>query len=175
MTGPAAPSADHPAGPSADRPEDGAAPFRPAPPAVPHLPGRNARPEEAGFAPLKAGLAEGMAAEAALASPAFATGLAAHRAGYHWEAHELWEAVWAALPPAAPERFLLRGLIQLANTRLKAAMRRGGAARRCLALADLALHEAELRGALHPPGLDREALGELRAAAASDSTTEFAL
>ena len=154
---------------------EGAAPFRPEPPAVPHLPGRNPRPAEAGFAPLKAGLSAEMEAGAALASPAFAAGLAAHRAGYHWEAHELWEAVWAALPQAAAERMLLRGLIQLANARLKAAMGRGGAARRCLALADLALHEARLRGALSPPGLDGEALGELRAAAQSDSITGYAL
>lgn len=52
------------------------------------------------------------------------------RAGYYWEAHEVWEAVWLATPANSPERLLLQALIQKANARLKSAMQRDNAAAR---------------------------------------------
>ncbi len=52
------------------------------------------------------------------------------RAGYYWEAHEVWEAVWLATPANGPERLLLQALIQNANARLKSAMQRENAAAR---------------------------------------------
>lgn len=110
-------------------------------PPEPHHPGRNARPDEAFFAGLIAGL-EGLAADALAQSPAFLAGFDAFARRYYWEAHEFWEPVWAALPPASAERHLLRGLIQLANAGLKRRMGREGAARRILALAEAALREA---------------------------------
>ncbi|MGB5213166.1 MAG: DUF309 domain-containing protein, partial [Anderseniella sp.] len=50
------------------------------------------------------------------------------QAGYNWEAHEVWEAVWLATPANGPERLLLQALIQKANARLKSAMQRENAA-----------------------------------------------
>ena len=50
------------------------------------------------------------------------------QAGYYWEAHEVWEAVWLATPANGPERLLLQALIQKANARLKSAMQRENAA-----------------------------------------------
>jgi len=52
------------------------------------------------------------------------------QAGYHWEAHEVWEAVWLATPANSPERLLLQALIQNANARLKSGMQRENAAAR---------------------------------------------
>ena len=52
------------------------------------------------------------------------------RAGYYWEAHEVWEAVWLATPANGPERLLLRALIQNANAKLKSGMRRDSAVAR---------------------------------------------
>ena len=52
------------------------------------------------------------------------------QAGYYWEAHEVWEAVWLATPANGPERLLLQVLIQKANARLKSRMRRENAAAR---------------------------------------------
>ncbi len=52
------------------------------------------------------------------------------QAGYYWEAHEVWEAVWLATPANGPERFLLQALIQNANARLKSGMQRENAAAR---------------------------------------------
>lgn len=138
-------------------------------PPVPHWPGRNARPPEALFAPLKATVAPGMDAAALAGSDAFSQGLRAFRAGYFWEAHELWEAVWTCLPPAAAQRLAMRGLIQLANAGLKARMGQNGAAARILALADAALDEAARRGADCAMGLTRAKVDELRAQATGDS------
>ena len=52
------------------------------------------------------------------------------RDGYFWEAHEVLEAVWLALPPNSAERVLCQGLIQLANAGLKQVMQRDTAAAR---------------------------------------------
>lgn len=51
-------------------------------------------------------------------------------AGYYWEAHEVWEAVWLATPANGSERLLLQALIQNANARLKSVMQREHAAAR---------------------------------------------
>lgn len=38
---------------------------------------------------------------------------------YFWEAHEVWEPVWLKAAVNSKERFLIQGLIQLANAGLK--------------------------------------------------------
>ncbi len=55
------------------------------------------------------------------------------RAGFNWEAHEVWETVWLATPANGPERLLLQALIQQANARLKSDMHRENAAARLYA------------------------------------------
>ena len=50
------------------------------------------------------------------------------RAGYYWEAHEVWEAVWQLTRANSPERVLLQALIQGANAQLKHKMGLSGAA-----------------------------------------------
>lgn len=55
---------------------------------------------------------------------AYLYGFALMRAGYYWEAHEVWEPVWLASPPNARARTLLRALIQTANAQLKQRMNR---------------------------------------------------
>ena len=50
------------------------------------------------------------------------------RAGYYWEAHEVWEAVWQVAGANSPERVLLQALIQGANAQLKRKMGRFEAA-----------------------------------------------
>lgn len=116
-------------------------------PATPHQPGRTPRPDPALFAGLSG-------------PEALAAGLQAFRRGYFWEAHECWERVWAALPPASAEREVMRGAIQLANAGLKHRMGRPAARDRILALATAALHEGERRGAriagLDPGGLQAD-------------------
>ena len=76
---------------------------------------------------------------------AYETGWRYLDAGFHWEAHEVWEPVWMACAPNSAERQFVAGLIQIANSRLKAAMGRGQAARRASALARVHLNEAAAR------------------------------
>lgn len=78
--------------------------------------------------------------------PAFRYGLALHDAGFFWEAHEVWEAVWKAAPKNGCDRLVLRALVQLANAGLKLRMERPRAAERLLTEARAELAEAARRG-----------------------------
>lgn len=127
----------------------------------PYMPGQTERPPDALFEAVKRDLSPAMNVEELAASPAFRGGLAAFSARYYWEAHELWEGVWMCLPPAAAERHVMRGIIQLANAGLKARMGRPAAAARIRALARTALDEGFLHGAPAPMGLTRDRLTRL--------------
>ncbi|MFV0297065.1 MAG: DUF309 domain-containing protein, partial [Hyphomicrobiaceae bacterium] len=76
----------------------------------------------------------------------YLSGLALYRRGFYWEAHEVWEPVWRAAPPNSRERYLLAGLIQLANGCLKVRMARISAAGRLFAAARQLVSEAGLAG-----------------------------
>ncbi len=99
-------------------------------PSHPHVPGSGSEPD---LAPLEH--AKRLAPTVTRASDwqgnhAYLYGHDLLRAGYFWEAHEVWEAVWLAAPANGPERLLLQALIQRANARLKVRMdRHNGAAR----------------------------------------------
>jgi predicted metal-dependent hydrolase len=67
-------------------------------------------------------------------------------AGFFWEAHEVWEAVWLSCLPNSVEKLLLRMLIQQANGRLKLAMGRYRAAERLAA--EVEVLRSELAGRL---------------------------
>jgi hypothetical protein len=136
-------------------------------PRWPYLPGCTPEPDRAPLERAKA-LVPAAFGEAGVSRdhPAFRYGLTLHDAGFFWEAHEVWEAVWKACPPNGVERRLLRGLIQLANAALKIRMGRGRAAVRLLREAEELLREvgvsagtAEVMGvALAPLGAAAGAL-----------------
>lgn len=111
-------------------------------PPQPYWPGQTERPDEAVFEPLKSGIDTSQSPKTLQSSPAFQTGLAAFAHRYFWEAHEIWEPIWLALPPASAERHLMQGLIQLANAGLKRDMGNPRAADRIQARAEQALDEA---------------------------------
>lgn len=114
-------------------------------PPWPHRPGQNARHAEDLFEPIKASAGQGMGAGELARSDAWRAGWRYLEAGYFWEAHEVWEAVWVACPPNSAERRYLAGLIQIANAKLKAAMGKHDAAARILLLAAEHLAEARAR------------------------------
>ena len=68
-------------------------------------------------------------------SDAWGAGWALFERGYFWEAHEVWEPIWLALPPNRGARHAVQAAIQLANAALKLRMGRVAAARRLCALA----------------------------------------
>ncbi|MGB5705301.1 MAG: DUF309 domain-containing protein [Arenicellales bacterium] len=51
---------------------------------------------------------------------------------YYWESHEIWETVWMRCAVNSKERLLLKGIIQLANSRLKAVQGKNNAAQKIL-------------------------------------------
>ena len=102
-----------------------------------HVPGVNARHPDGLFDAIRDSAHPGMSVDELAQSPAFACGVRFHRAGFFWEAHEVWEAVWMACSEAGADKPFVQGLIQLANARLKLAMARPKAA---LRLCDLAAH-----------------------------------
>jgi len=96
---------------------------RPILPPHAYVPGQTARHPEDFFDPIKARLHPGMDAAAPARSDAWRGGWTCFNAGFYWEAHELFEPVWMALPEG-PEREFVQGAIQLANAALKARMDR---------------------------------------------------
>src|SRR4051812_10662399 len=56
-------------------------------------------------------------------SPAYLRGVALFNAGYYWEAHEAWEALWHAHGRKGPTADVLRGLIKLAASGVKVRQR----------------------------------------------------
>lgn len=71
-----------------------------------------------------------MTPETLAQSEAFLVGLRYLETGYFWEAHEVLEPVWMALPENGDHRCLVQALIQFANAQLKLEMGRPKAAKR---------------------------------------------
>lgn len=97
-----------------------------------YVPGRTPRHPEGFFDELRASVSEGMSVEELAESDAWIMGEGYFRAGFYWEAHEVWEPVWMALPPRSIERLVVQAAIQLANAGLKVEMERPKAAERLL-------------------------------------------
>lgn len=116
-------------------------------PRTAYLPGLTPRPPEGTYDALKA------VRDPLPDSPAWHAGLHFFAAGFYWEAHEVWEAVWLAAPANSAERGLVQGMIQLANAGLKRRMGRARAAQRLDALAGAILAEAQARGGGEAMGL----------------------
>ncbi|MCC5987981.1 MAG: DUF309 domain-containing protein [Pararhodobacter sp.] len=110
-----------------------------------YLPGQTPRHPEGAFDQLRESARAGMSAEALAFSAAFRAGIFYLEKGYFWEAHEVLEPVWMALPHGASERHFLQALIQLANARLKARMGRPRAVARLGAM--VLRHLADCRDA----------------------------
>lgn len=95
-----------------------------------YVPGRTDRHPEGYFDPIRDTARSGMSPDELAVSDAFQIGLTYLRSGYDWEAHEVLEPVWMALPEDSVERRCVQALIQLANAQLKLKMNKPKAARR---------------------------------------------
>ncbi len=105
-------------------------------PLPPHayVPGRTERHPEGYFDAVRDTVQPGMGPADLTRSAAFQTGLHYLEEGYYWEAHEVFEPVWMALPADSAERRVVQALIQLANAHLKQGMGRPKAALRLCAI-----------------------------------------
>lgn len=83
------------------------------------LPGQVARADFERLRPIADAVAEMIDPDTLLGAPAFRFGADLFNAGFFWEAHEVWEPVWMALPPNSRARTACRALIQAANACLK--------------------------------------------------------
>ena len=99
-------------------------------PAWAYVPGRTERHADGAFDTIRATACLGMSPRALALSAAMRHGFAYAEARFFWEAHEVLEPVWMALPNGSAERDLVQGLIQTVNGLLKIRMDRPKAARR---------------------------------------------
>ncbi len=123
-----------------------------------YVPTRNARHPKGAFDGLIASVGPDVPTAALHHTAAFRAGMAYLKAGYYWEAHEVFEPIWMAAPPGSAERLVAQILIQIANARLKHAMQRPKAAARLEQIVRDLLVLCPAAGAL---GLTRAALGRL--------------
>lgn len=99
-----------------------------------HVPGQGPRHAEGAFDALTAGVRAGMTVAELAETRAWAAGWRFLRAGYFWEAHEVLEPVWMALPEGSAERAFVQAAIQTANAALKRRMGRPRAVSRLCAM-----------------------------------------
>jgi hypothetical protein len=97
-----------------------------------HIPASGSTPDRTPLDAVKALTPPRVSEETWQDAPAYAYGLRLYAQGFFWEAHEVWEAAWLATAPNSQERYLLAGLIQLANACLKLEMAQPKAALRLL-------------------------------------------
>ena len=110
-----------------------------------HVPGSGSMPDKAPLEAAKALAPAVTRRETWQDNPAYLYGHDLLDAGFYWEAHEVWEAVWLNCPPNSVERLLLRMLIQRANARLKLVMGRPQAAQRLAEEAEALRTELQAR------------------------------
>lgn len=99
-----------------------------------YVPGRTPRHPDGLFDDLRDCVDVDAPPEKLVQSPAWTAGLCFLEEGFFWEAHEVLEPVWMALPLGSDEREMAQALIQLANACLKREMQRPKAVLRICAM-----------------------------------------
>lgn len=105
-------------------------------------------------------------------NPAWSYSLRLMQNAYYWEAHEVLEELWRRAAPNSRERYLVRGLIHIANAALKMGMQRCDAATRLSRLAQECIRDAF--SSSHSPTLMLLHRDQLLQHAKTCDTTEFA-
>ncbi len=93
-----------------------------------YIPGKTPRHPEGSFDHIRETVSDTLTPEVLAQSQAFLVGLRYLEMGFFWEAHEVFEPVWMALPENGDHRCLVQALIQFANAQLKLEMGRPKAA-----------------------------------------------
>ncbi len=119
-----------------------------------YVPGQTPRHPEGMFDAIRETARPGMSVHELSACPAWRCGKHYLAKGFFWEAHEVLEALWMALPHNTAERELVQAIIQLANAGLKLRMGREKAAARLLGEASRHAGEADRRGRGQVLGID---------------------
>ncbi|WP_146347837.1 DUF309 domain-containing protein [Falsiphaeobacter marinintestinus] len=112
-------------------------------PAWAYVPGRTSRHPDGTFEVLCDTARPDMTARELSQTDAWLAGLQYLDRGFFWEAHEVIEPVWMAIPDGAPERLVVQAVIQIANASLKQKMERPGAVLRLCAIAEALLADGQ--------------------------------
>ena len=91
-------------------------------PSSKHIPGQTERPDMELLEKIAGRALAPTLDQSAPDNPAWNYGIRLFNAGYYWEAHEVLEAVWMNALPNSRERYLVQGVIHVANARLKLKM-----------------------------------------------------
>lgn len=94
-------------------------------------------------------------------SPVFRRGIALFDAGYYWEAHEAWEALWNAHGRRGPTADVLKALIKLAAAGVKVRERQPHGVRTHAARAAALFEAVRSESGPRHLGLDMDRLGAL--------------
>ena len=110
-------------------------------PSYAYIPGETPRHPDSFFAVFHASVDAGMTAEDLSETLSWHAAWLFLQKGYNWEAHEVLEPIWMALPDGSREKIFVQALIQLANAALKLAMHRANASLRLCVIVEQLLSE----------------------------------
>lgn len=111
-----------------------------------YVPGKTPRHAENTFDTIRDTAQAGLSPDQLAETSAFLAGMRYLEAGFYWEAHEVFEPVWMALPDPCAERQFVQGLIQIANGLLKIKMGKPKAAARLHDIASPLVSGREVMG-----------------------------
>ena len=101
-----------------------------------YIPGQTQRHHEAQFDDVISKIPDNVDFETLQTLPAFHTALNYMQHGFHWEAHEILEAIWMNTAQNSVERLFTQCVIHLANANLKHIMKRETATQKIMTQAN---------------------------------------
>ena len=101
-----------------------------------YIPGQTQRHHEAQFDDVISKIPDNVDLETLQTLPAFHTALNYMQHGFHWEAHEILEAIWMNTALNSVERLFTQCVIHLANANLKHIMKRETATQKIMTQAN---------------------------------------
>lgn len=114
-------------------------------PAYAYIPGKTPRHPEGTFDDIISFLPDNIKVETLCTLPAFQSALNFMDHDFHWEAHEIMEAIWMNTAQNSVERLFVQCVIHLANANLKRIMKREAAAKKIMTQANSILVEVSRR------------------------------
>ena len=110
--------------------------MRHALPPLAYIPGQTQRHKETQFDEIISSIPSVIDFETLQTLPAFHTALSYMQHGFHWEAHEILEAIWMNTAQNSIERLFTQCVIHLANANLKHIMQRETATQKIMTKAN---------------------------------------
>lgn len=110
-----------------------------------YIPGQTPRHQQTQFDEIISSIPSAINFETLQTLPAFQAALNFMQHGFHWEAHEILEAIWMKTAQNSIERLFTQCIIHLANANLKHVMKRETATQKIMTQANALFNEISLR------------------------------